>query len=163
MTSLQECTLTIPTSDGVRLSARRFGTGSATTSVVFVHGLMTDSTYWGPLTRYLTTRLGDAVDLYLYDQRGHGRSGWPRRRDITTLATLADDLEAVVSRVAGRVVLVAHSAGTLVAQAFAEHHPHRFRDLAAAVLFNPAGEFPEFPPPGEVSERLFVRSSSGKM
>ncbi|WP_433600337.1 alpha/beta fold hydrolase [Nocardia sp. CA-135953] len=145
MTFPQECILTVPAPDGVRLSAKRFGTGRAPTSVIFVHGLLTDSTYWAPLAEHLTSRLGDAVDLYLYDQRGHGRSGWPHRRAFTTLATLAADLDAIVSRVVGRVILVAHSAGGHVAQAFAEHHPRQFQTLAAAVLFNPAGEFPEYP------------------
>ncbi|WP_330251472.1 alpha/beta hydrolase [Nocardia sp. NBC_00565] len=145
MTFPKECTLAVSTPDGVRLSAKRFGTGRAQTSVIFVHGLLTDSTYWAPLAEHLTSRLGDTVDLYLYDQRGHGNSGWPHRRATTTLATMAADLDAIVSRVAGRVILVAHSAGSLVAQAFAEHHPRQFRELAAAVLFSPAGEFPEYP------------------
>ncbi len=68
------------------------------------------------------------------DLRGHGHSGWEPPWDVDTHA--ADVLETLDALgVAGRVEIVAHSFGGLVACRVAEHAPERVRSLT---LLDPA-------------------------
>jgi pimeloyl-ACP methyl ester carboxylesterase len=75
-------------------------------SLLFVHGLGADGTYWGQVRRLLAR-----YESYAYDQRGHGQN--PLGNEELTLDRLAEDLRAVVrsSPLRGPVVLVGHSAG----------------------------------------------------
>ncbi|MGW5110587.1 alpha/beta fold hydrolase [Nocardia sp. NPDC004123] len=145
MTAIDRCALTISTSDDLRLAATRLGATTAPATVVYVHGLLCDGTYWAPVNECLHSRLGGEITQITYDQRGHGRSGRPDRRTATTLRHLVDDLDAVLAHATGEVVLVTHSAGSLVAAAYAEHHPAQAAALSALVIFGGAAEFPEFP------------------
>ncbi|MEU2032585.1 alpha/beta fold hydrolase [Nocardia amamiensis] len=131
--------------DGIRLSASRIGPAAAPASVVYVHGMLTDSTYWRPLTGHLHRRLDGGIAQIVYDQRGHGSSGHTDPGVRTTLPTLVDDLDAVLAHAHGAVVLVAHSVASLLVQAWVEQYPRRARALAGIVLFNGCPEFPWLP------------------
>ncbi|MRH92956.1 alpha/beta fold hydrolase [Nocardia sp. SYP-A9097] len=145
MTAFHRCVLTIPTVDDLLLAVTRLGSPSAPATVVYVHGLLCDGNYWAPVTECLHDRLGGEITQIVYDQRGHGRSGRPDRRAATTLRHLVDDLDTVLAHATGEIVLVTHSASSLLAAAYAQHHPTHAAALSALVLFGGAGEFPEFP------------------
>jgi pimeloyl-ACP methyl ester carboxylesterase len=103
--------------------------GQATDTVVFVHGILTDS-----LASYYFT-LGPAFaaagfDVLMYDLRGHGRSarptaGYQLDRFVADLAGLLDELG-----IRRPVHLVGNSFGGTVAYGYAVAHPHRVRSLA---------------------------------
>ncbi|MFE3228575.1 alpha/beta fold hydrolase [Nocardia sp. NPDC059228] len=145
MTAIDRQTLTISTSDDLRLAATRLGAPTAPATVIYVHGLLCDGTYWEPVNESLHSRLGGEITQITYDQRGHGLSDRPDRRTATTLRHLVDDLDAVLAHATGEVVLVTHSAGSLIAAAYAQHHPAQAAALSALVIFGGAAEFPEFP------------------
>ncbi|MEV6338735.1 alpha/beta hydrolase [Nocardia vinacea] len=133
---------TIAAPDGLRLSAARLGPACPPASVVYVHAMLTDSTYWTPLTECLHQRLDGAIAQIVYDQRAYGTSEHPAPRARTTLPTLVEDLDTVLAHAHGAVVLVTHSVASLLVQAWAEQYPHRARALAGIVLFNGCPEFP---------------------
>ncbi|WP_433709710.1 alpha/beta fold hydrolase [Nocardia sp. CA-084685] len=127
---------TVAAADGIRLSASQIGPTSAPASVVYVHGILTDSTYWRPLAGYLHQRLDGGIAQIVYDQRGYGSFKESDPGAETTLSTLVDDLDAVLAHAHGAVVLVAHSVASLLVQAWAERYPRLARALAGVVLFN---------------------------
>ncbi|MGF6885937.1 pimeloyl-ACP methyl ester carboxylesterase [Nocardia sp. GAS34] len=139
------CALTIPGGDGLALAAHRLGALGAPATVVYIHGLLADSTYWAPVTQRLDERLDGGIAQIVYDQRGHGNSDRPHRRSTTTMQHLAEDLDLVLTRTTGAVLLVTHSTGSLLAHAWAERYPHRAAALAGFVIFNGSAEIPEFP------------------
>jgi len=136
--------LTVQAADGIELAVRRLGPLGAPATIVYVHGLLTDSNYWTPLTDCLDQRLDGGVAQVVYDQRGHGNSGRPHRRLTTTMHHLVEDLDTVLTHASGSVLLVTHSAGSLLAHAWAERYPHRAAKLSGLVIFNGSAEFPEF-------------------
>jgi pimeloyl-ACP methyl ester carboxylesterase len=136
---------TVPAPDGIGLSAARLGPALPPASVVYVHGMLTDSTYWAPLTGHLHQHLDGGIAQIVYDQRGHGTSEHPEPGVRTTLPVLVDDLDAVLARAHGAVILVAHSVASLLVQAWAEQYPRRARALTGIVLFNGCPEFPHLP------------------
>lgn len=137
--------LTMSSSDGLMLAGDRCGPSFAAATVVYVHGLLCDGSWWQPLTEQVHDRLDGQIAQIVWDQRGHGRSGRPHRSVETTLDHLADDLDTVLTQATGSVVLVTHSAGSMVAAAYAQRYPARAAALSGLVLFNATGEFPEFP------------------
>ncbi|WP_433664640.1 alpha/beta fold hydrolase [Nocardia sp. CA-128927] len=141
----QEHVLTVPTSDGLRLAARRLGRVDAPATIVYLHGILTDSSCWDAVTRHLHDTLDGGIVQIAYDQRGYGHSGRPNRHQSTTLHQLADDLDAVMTHAVGAVVLVTHSVGSLVAQAYAELYPDRAAALSGIVLLNGTAELPCLP------------------
>ncbi|MFX0578800.1 alpha/beta fold hydrolase [Nocardia nepalensis] len=136
---------TIAAPDGLRLSAARLGPAHPPASVVYVHAMLTDSTYWTPLTECLHQRLDGAIAQIVYDQRAYSTSEHPAPGAGTILPTLVDDLDTVLAHAHGAVVLVAHSMASLLVQAWAEQYPRRARALAGIVLFNGCPEFPWHP------------------
>ncbi|WP_063043331.1 alpha/beta fold hydrolase [Nocardia pseudovaccinii] len=134
--------------DGVQLSAARLGPACPPASVVYLHAMFTDSSYWTPLTEHLHQRLDGGIAQIVYDQRGHGASEHPQTEAATILRTLVDDLDTVLAHAHGAVVLVAHSIASLLVQAWAEQCPGRARALTGIVLFNGCPEFPWLPRPG---------------
>ncbi|MEU7024528.1 alpha/beta fold hydrolase [Streptomyces sp. NPDC046203] len=115
----------ITTDDGVRLWARR--TGSGATPLVLCHG--------GPGIRdtfgELADRLGDRYAVHRWDQRGCGRSeGRDGGAEAYTLARAVADLEAV-RRGFGleRMVLLGHSWGAYLALRYALDHPRQVERL----------------------------------
>ncbi|MEJ7702384.1 MAG: alpha/beta fold hydrolase [Geodermatophilaceae bacterium] len=83
-----------------------------------------------------------SLRLLLYDQRGHGASGWgdPER---ATIDQIADDLARVIDeRVpTGRIALVGHSMGGMAIMGLAERRPELFgpRVVGVALLSTSTG------------------------
>lgn len=120
--------LHVRSSDGVRLAAYTFGGRQARQVVIVIHGGPGDShAYLGPLPRELSSA---HVLSVAYDQRGVGGSTTPKDHRYT-LAAYVEDLDAIRRAVgAGRVTLIAHSWGGLIAEAYAAAHPGRVAGLA---------------------------------
>ncbi|HEY0217317.1 MAG TPA: alpha/beta hydrolase [Cellulomonas sp.] len=105
------------------------------TAVLYVHGFV---------DYFFQTHVADALadrgyQLYALDLRDHGRSIRPGREpnDTTDLAVYAEEIDAAVRAVRaehGRVVLLGHSTGGLVAALWARHR--RGRGLVDAVVLN---------------------------
>lgn len=114
--------VTLPAS-GLRLFLYDTGEG-AETPVVLLHGLGDEADTW----RHVLPALAADHRVIAPDLPGFGRSGPPPGRDVLPfylemlLALL--DAEAIP-----RAVLVGHSAGAMIAQAFALEHPARVERL----------------------------------
>lgn len=131
--------------DGLQLAATRWGTPTAPATVVYVHGFLEDSSIWGDVTQRVHERVEGGIAQIVYDQRGQGLSGNPSRRLTTTMRQLAEDLDTVLTCASGSIVLVAHSTGSLIVHAWAEHYPQRATALSGLVVLNGSAEFPETP------------------
>ena len=95
-------------------------------TVVFLHGAAMDHSLWLLQSRYFAHHGYNALAL---DLPGHGRSeGDP----LTTIGALADWLDGVLADVAdaGRVTLVGHSMGSLIALETAARYPQRIERIA---------------------------------
>jgi pimeloyl-ACP methyl ester carboxylesterase len=108
----------VPAADGVPLHVEIDGQESPVT-VILAHGWTLDATTWGPVAHALS-----GVRVVRYDHRGHGRSA-PVDPSTMTIEQLADDLAAVIARLApnGPLVLGGHSMGGMTIMALAERHP----------------------------------------
>jgi pimeloyl-ACP methyl ester carboxylesterase len=106
--------------------------------VVFLHSLAGNGRQWeAQLAHLRATRRAVALDW-----RGHGRSGAPEGGGWSP-AELAEDVASAVDRLGlRRFVLAGHSAGGLVALAFAAAHPDR---VAGLLLLDPAGDMRRLP------------------
>lgn len=102
--------------NGHSLHLVRSGTGPIT--CVFAHGVMLEARSW---IHQLAALPDLGIGAVAYDHRGHGASTRPDQE--YTIEAMADDLASVVESVDGDVVIVGHSMGGIVAQAFALHHP----------------------------------------
>jgi pimeloyl-ACP methyl ester carboxylesterase len=102
--------------DGTRLYVEELGQGPC---LVFAHGFSLTQDAW----HYQRRDLPERYRCVFYDQRGHGRSGRPRKQDYS-LQALAGDLKAVLDWTGEeRVVVVAHSMGGIAALRLAEQFP----------------------------------------
>lgn len=131
----------VPRPDGARLEVEVAGAVPASASVVLVHGWTMTRSSWRPVVERVRRARPD-VAVVTYDQRDHGESRpAPRARGRgvapeASIATLADDLAAVVEQVAlaGPVVLGGHSMGGMAVLGLAGRRPDLVRDRAAGVL-----------------------------
>jgi pimeloyl-ACP methyl ester carboxylesterase len=126
---------TVTTDDGVPLhvevDGRAGGDGSAPLTVVFSHGFTARLAEWD-LQR---AALRDRARLVLWDQRGHGRSGWTRLTAATIDRTgrdLGEVLDATTPT--GPVVLAGHSMGGMSVLALARQRPELFGDRIVGVF-----------------------------
>nr|WP_223273969.1 alpha/beta hydrolase [Nocardia cerradoensis] len=140
MTHSDPHVLTIGTDDGVRLAATRLGRSASAATLVYVHALGHERGFWSPLAGRVHQQLSGAVTQIVYDQRGHGESGKPAPRQITTLRRLAEDLDTVLAHASGPVVLVAHSTAAQLVYAYATIHREPADRLGGLVLFNAISE-----------------------
>ena len=103
--------------------------------VIFLHSFGGNSSHWASQLDHLRHhRRALAVDL-----RGHGKSAKPKDRDYSVDAFVRD-LEAVTKELKlQRFVLVGHSLGAAVANAYAAKHP---RQVAGVVLVGAGGKMP---------------------
>lgn len=116
--------------DGVFLHVETDGRVDAPFTVVFAHG------FAARLQEYESQRaaLRDRARLVLFDQRGHGRSGWGGRSSAT-MERLGRDLGEVIDHFAGSgpVVVVGHSMGGMALMSLAEQRAELFGGKVAAV------------------------------
>lgn len=107
------------------------GTGPAALTVVLSHGFTARLAEWEIQRAALRRR----ARLVLWDQRGHGRSGWTRLADATIDRTgrdLGQVLDAVVPT--GPVVLAGHSMGGMSIMALARQRPELFGTRVVGVF-----------------------------
>jgi pimeloyl-ACP methyl ester carboxylesterase len=113
--------------DGTRLYVEELGQGPC---LVFAHGFSLTQDAW----HYQRRDLPERYRCVFYDQRGHGRSGRPRRNDYS-LEALAGDLKAVLDWTGEeRVVVVAHSMGGIASLQFAELFPEELGSRVAGLV-----------------------------
>jgi pimeloyl-ACP methyl ester carboxylesterase len=113
--------------DGTRLHVEELGQGPC---LVFAHGFSLTQDAW----HYQRRDLPERYRCVFYDQRGHGRSGRPRKQDYS-LQALAGDLKAVLDWTGeDRVVVVAHSMGGIAALQLAEQFPSELGDRVAGLV-----------------------------
>jgi pimeloyl-ACP methyl ester carboxylesterase len=106
--------------DGVVLHGESLGSGSDTT-VLFLHGVMSDASDLRPAAEALQKATGATV--ISLDQRGHGQSAG-RFGDIDYVGQYEDDVADVVTALGrtignGRLILAGHSMGGGVAMRYA--------------------------------------------
>jgi pimeloyl-ACP methyl ester carboxylesterase len=121
----------VRTDDGVDLHVEFDGDPDAGLTVVLTHGFTARLAEWGPQVQALRGR----ARIVLWDQRGHGRSGWtPLTR--ATVDRTGQDLAQVLDAVAptGPVVLGGHSLGGMTIMALARRRPELFGDRVAGVF-----------------------------
>ena len=93
-------------------------------TLVLVHGLGGSTNSWYPQAQVIRRDLR----ILAYDLAGSGRSPV---RDGVTIASLVEDLRAVVEATGGGAVhLAGHSMGTIVCQHFAATYPDRVSSMA---------------------------------
>ncbi|WP_049822799.1 alpha/beta fold hydrolase [Arthrobacter sp. H41] len=128
----------VRTDDGVVLHVETGGRDDAPVTVVFAHGFAARAQEFDAQR----DALGEHARLVLFDQRGHGRSGWGDYR-CATIEQLGRDLGHVIDTCAGNgpVLLVAHSMGGMAAIALAGQRPELFgpRIAGVALLSTAAG------------------------
>ena len=125
MSSADELTLRAP--DGVEVFHRRWSPAETRFVVVLAHGMAEHSGRYERVATALTSR-GAAV--YAPDHRGHGRTAEATgvgRLGSAGIDAIVDDLELLRRRAVDEhpdvpVVLVGHSMGALLSQAYAEAH-----------------------------------------
>jgi len=114
----------VTTADSVRLFYRVVG--SARDTIVAIHGgpgVDLESIYGD------FARLARRHTVIFYDQRGTGRSDLPDKAHLTAERQIAD-LEAIREHFKlGRMTLIAHSYGPLLAATYAIAHPDRVRRM----------------------------------
>lgn len=106
--------------------------GGGPISVVFESGLGFGRTSWDPVVGLLQ----DAARLVTYDRPGHGKSD--RADGPTSIKVMAENLcQVVEATVQGRMILVAHSMGGLIARQAA---PTLGSKLAGLLFIDPTPE-----------------------
>jgi pimeloyl-ACP methyl ester carboxylesterase len=123
--------LTVRTDDGVDLHVEVDGDENAALTVVLSHGFTARLGEWDLQRKALRSR----ARLVLWDQRGHGRSGWTPLSRATIDRTgrdLGQVLDAVVPH--GPVVLAGHSMGGMSVMALARHRPELFGTRVVGVF-----------------------------
>ncbi len=106
--------------------------------VLFLHSFAGDSSHWASQLDHLRHhRRALAMDL-----RGHGKSARPRDMDYS-MKGFVRDVETVADKLKlKRFIIVGHSLGAQVANAYAGAHPDR---VAGVVLVGAAGKLPKDP------------------
>jgi non-heme chloroperoxidase len=123
---------TLARPDGAVLSYEVRGTG---TPVVLLHGFGTHLAVWAAVRDEL---VGEQVCLCALDLRGHGAS--TPMTEPTGINAFADDLAALLIELdLHDVVLVGHSLGGMVVQAFCAQHAELLPRVRGLLLVNTSG------------------------
>lgn len=125
---------TVLTDDAVPLHVEVDGQPDANLTVVLVHGYGSRLQEWHHQRRALAPH----ARIVLFDQRGHGRSGWGHH-GRATVDQLGSDLLRVIETHGGPgpVMLVGHSMGGISVLALAAANPALFgSEIAAAALIS---------------------------
>ncbi len=110
--------------NGTRIFVHREGAGEP--AIVIHGGPVLDHSYLQP---YLAP-LGDELELIFYDQRLSGRSDGVVDSASVRLDTFVDDIEALREALGlGRIHVIAHSWGALLAMKYATAHSAQLRSL----------------------------------
>jgi pimeloyl-ACP methyl ester carboxylesterase len=130
---------TAVTDDGVRLHVETEA-GDRALTVVLSHGF---TARLGEFDLQRDALRREGVRMVLYDQRGHGRSGWGRAASAT-IDQLGRDLAAVLEQAVppGPVVLLGHSMGGMTVMSLARQRPELFgsRVVGTFLLATSAGQ-----------------------
>jgi len=141
---------TLPGADGVEVFCRRWlPAGVPRAGVVIVHGASEHSGRYARVAEILQTH-GDAV--YALDLRGHGRTGavtGPGRIGGDGMSGVLDDVDRLVERARSEVedrplVLLGHSMGSVVVQAYVVQDPSRVSGYVLSGTMGPAEGTEEF-------------------
>lgn len=147
--------------DGVQLRTESLGPEEAPVTVVFAHGFASDAREF----RYQCRVLGRRARVVLFDQRGHGRSGWGSYRSAT-MERLGRDLGEVVAQQAGGgpILLVGHSMGGMAVMSLAGQCPGLFehRVVGVGLLSTAAGQLTRTEMPDRLA-RAAVRTGSARV
>ncbi|KJK60113.1 alpha/beta hydrolase [Saccharothrix sp. ST-888] len=122
----------IRSADGHWIHAEAHGPEGAPL-VVLAHGWTCSTVFWAPVIHQLSAD----HRVVAYDQRGHGRSDIPPTAVGYSTARLADDLEAVLTRLVPegeRAVLAGHSMGGMTIMAAADRGEVASRTAAAVLI-----------------------------
>jgi pimeloyl-ACP methyl ester carboxylesterase len=115
--------------NGVRLHCLVAGSGDP---IVLLHGFAETSHMWRPLIE----KLSGKYTVIAPDLRGFGQSGAPS--DGYTKAAMAQDIRALVKSLGhGRIRLVGHDIGLMVAYAYAAQYPDEIERLVLMEAFLP--------------------------
>ena len=141
---------------GKRLNAKKIGNGPQ--SIIFVHGLGGDTSYYTPVVKSLGLDKDDQSQCtsLLFDLEGHGMSPTKANSKLT-IESYAQDIDDLIKALdiptQNGVTLVAHSMGCLVASLFAYQHPNIVNRL---VLIGP----PPCPLPAAGAENSIKRAAA---
>jgi pimeloyl-ACP methyl ester carboxylesterase len=122
---------TVRTDDGVDLHVEVDENPDARLTVVLAHGFTARLAEWELQREVLRPR----ARLVLFDQRGHGRSGWTKLTKATIDRTgrdLGEVLDATTPE--GPVVLAGHSMGGMSVMALARQRPELFGTRVVGVF-----------------------------
>ena len=122
---------TVRTDDGVDLHVEVDGDPDSGVTVILAHGFTARLAEWELQRAALRPR----ARLVLFDQRGHGRSGWTRLTAATIDRTgrdLGEVLDATTPE--GPVVLAGHSMGGMSVMALARQRPELFGGRVVGVF-----------------------------
>ncbi|WP_152683452.1 alpha/beta fold hydrolase [Kocuria sp. SM24M-10] len=140
----------VRTDDGVELWTETLGRADAPVTVVFAHGFASGAQEF----RYQCQALERRARVVIFDQRGHGRSGWRTYRSAS-IGRLGQDLGEVIDQQAGEgpIVLVGHSMGGMAVISLAGQRPELFggRITGVALLSTAAGHLPRMEMPDRVA------------
>lgn len=146
----------VRTDDGVGLWSEVLGQADAPVTVVFAHGFASGAQEF----RSQCDAVGRRARVVIFDQRGHGRSGWATFRSAT-MERLGQDLGEVIDQQTGEgpVVLVGHSMGGMAVISLAGQRPELFgsRIIGVALLSTAAGHLTKMEMP-EPMARVAVRA-----
>jgi esterase len=104
----------------MKLFYKKAGNGKP---LVILHGLYGASDNWMSIAR----ELEDDFEVYLVDQRNHGRSFHDNRHDYESMSR--DLLDFMEDAGLDRIILAGHSMGGKTAMCFAGRYPHRIDRL----------------------------------
>ena len=114
-------------------------------SIVFIHGAGCDHTVWILFSRFFARQ---GFNVLAVDLPGHGRSGG---EPLLSVEAMSDWLQRVLTALGvGRVIVVGHSLGALVAVEFAAKNPDR---VAAVVMVGVVTPMPVGEPLLEAARR----------
>jgi alpha-beta hydrolase superfamily lysophospholipase len=141
---------TLPGADGVEVFCRRWlPAGVPRAGVILVHGASEHSGRYARVAEILQTE-GDAV--YALDLRGHGRTGTatgPGRIGEDGMSGVLDDVDRLLERARSEVgdrplVLLGHSMGSVVVQAYVVRGPSRVSGYVLSGTMGPTEGTEEF-------------------
>ncbi|MGJ4788555.1 alpha/beta fold hydrolase [Leptospira koniambonensis] len=98
-------------------------TAKLTTPILILHGLFGSSKNWVSVSDFLS----HYSKVYSLDLRNHGDSPHSTEHSLSLMAE--DVKEFIEDHKLGRVILLGHSMGGLVAMTFALRHPEKVQDL----------------------------------